>query len=107
MSQYASCSVIVNRFLNVDYEERRDWSAYIAPNKRRDRRSSVSLNLQLHTAPDRTTPNTFDSALTDALISGIAKGSEAYKLVGSYVTTPLNWSASPFALAYARFFYWF
>jgi len=31
-------------------------------------------------------------ALTDPLISGIAKGSEAYKLVGSYVTTPLNWA---------------
>lgn len=33
------------------------------------------------------------SALTDALISGIAKGSKAYKLVGSYVTSPLNWYA--------------
>ncbi|EKM58327.1 uncharacterized protein PHACADRAFT_207160 [Phanerochaete carnosa HHB-10118-sp] len=31
-------------------------------------------------------------ALTDPLISGIAKGSEAYKLVGSYVSTPLNWA---------------
>ncbi|KAI8969494.1 periplasmic binding protein-like II [Trametes punicea] len=31
-------------------------------------------------------------ALTDPLISGIAKGSRAYKLVGSYVTTPLNWA---------------
>ncbi|KAI0775167.1 periplasmic binding protein-like II [Trametes elegans] len=31
-------------------------------------------------------------ALTDPLISGIAKGSKAYKLVGSYVTTPLNWA---------------
>lgn len=31
-------------------------------------------------------------ALTDPLISGIAKGSDAYKLVGSYVTTPLNWA---------------
>ncbi|KIP07629.1 hypothetical protein PHLGIDRAFT_411239 [Phlebiopsis gigantea 11061_1 CR5-6] len=31
-------------------------------------------------------------ALTDPLISGIAKGSEAYKLVGSYVNTPLNWA---------------
>ncbi|OSX57786.1 hypothetical protein POSPLADRAFT_1076248 [Postia placenta MAD-698-R-SB12] len=31
-------------------------------------------------------------ALTDPLISGIAKGSEHYKLVGSYVTTPLNWA---------------
>ena len=31
------------------------------------------------------------SALTDALISGIAKGSKAYKLVGSYVASPLNW----------------
>ncbi|TFK45854.1 periplasmic binding protein-like II [Heliocybe sulcata] len=31
-------------------------------------------------------------ALTDPLLSGIAKGSEAYKLVGSYVTTPLNWA---------------
>lgn len=31
-------------------------------------------------------------ALTDPLISGIAKGSHAYKLVGSYVTTPLNWA---------------
>ncbi|KAJ3881045.1 hypothetical protein F5051DRAFT_398263 [Lentinula edodes] len=31
-------------------------------------------------------------ALTDPLISGIANGSEAYKLVGSYVTTPLNWA---------------
>ncbi|KAF9644889.1 periplasmic binding protein-like II [Thelephora ganbajun] len=40
-------------------------------------------------------------ALTDALISGIAKGSKAYKLVGSYVTSPLNWAvvtgkSSPF-----------
>lgn len=33
-------------------------------------------------------------ALTDPLISGIAKGSKAYKLVGSYVTTPLNWAVS-------------
>ncbi|KAK2460974.1 hypothetical protein APHAL10511_007444 [Amanita phalloides] len=31
-------------------------------------------------------------ALTDPLISGIANGSKAYKLVGSYVTTPLNWA---------------
>ncbi|KAI0783655.1 periplasmic binding protein-like II [Abortiporus biennis] len=31
-------------------------------------------------------------ALTDPLISGIAKGSTAYKLVGSYVSTPLNWA---------------
>jgi len=31
-------------------------------------------------------------ALTDPLIAGIAKGSDAYKLVGSYVTTPLNWA---------------
>ena len=31
------------------------------------------------------------SALTDPLISGIAKGSQAYKLVGSFVSTPLNW----------------
>jgi len=30
-------------------------------------------------------------ALTDALISGIANGSTAYRLVGSYVSTPLNW----------------
>ena len=33
----------------------------------------------------------YASALTDPLISGIAKGSEQYKLVGSYVTAPLNW----------------
>ena len=32
-----------------------------------------------------------NSALTDALIAGIAKGSKAYKLVGSYVTSPLRW----------------
>ncbi|KAI0062267.1 hypothetical protein BV25DRAFT_1907639 [Artomyces pyxidatus] len=32
------------------------------------------------------------AALTDPLISGIANGSKAYKLVGSYVTTPLNWA---------------
>ncbi|ETW83162.1 hypothetical protein HETIRDRAFT_316275 [Heterobasidion irregulare TC 32-1] len=31
-------------------------------------------------------------ALTDPLISGIAKGSKAYKLIGSYVNTPLNWA---------------
>ncbi|KAJ1307539.1 hypothetical protein OPQ81_001636 [Rhizoctonia solani] len=31
-------------------------------------------------------------ALTDALIAGIANGSHAYKLVGSYVSTPLNWA---------------
>ncbi|TFK18119.1 hypothetical protein FA15DRAFT_675530 [Coprinopsis marcescibilis] len=31
-------------------------------------------------------------ALTDALITGIAKGSKAYKLVGSFVATPLNWA---------------
>ncbi|KZT07782.1 periplasmic binding protein-like II [Laetiporus sulphureus 93-53] len=31
-------------------------------------------------------------ALTDPLISGIVKGNEHYKLVGSYVTTPLNWA---------------
>lgn len=40
-------------------------------------------------------------ALTDALVSGIAKGSTAYKFVGSYVTSPLNWAvvtgkSSPF-----------
>jgi hypothetical protein len=37
----------------------------------------------------------FTSALTDALISGIANGSTAYKLVGSYVSSPLNWYAHP------------
>ncbi|KAH9994805.1 periplasmic binding protein-like II [Russula vinacea] len=31
-------------------------------------------------------------ALTDALIAGIANGSNAYRLVGSYVSTPLNWA---------------
>lgn len=31
-------------------------------------------------------------ALTDPLISGIANGSKAYKLVGSCVSTPLNWA---------------
>jgi len=31
-------------------------------------------------------------ALTDPLIAGIVKGSTAYKLVGSYVTSPLNWA---------------
>ncbi|KAF8959505.1 hypothetical protein BDZ97DRAFT_1837445 [Flammula alnicola] len=31
-------------------------------------------------------------ALTDPLISGIANGSKAYKLVGSFVATPLNWA---------------
>ncbi|KAF8515543.1 periplasmic binding protein-like II [Gautieria morchelliformis] len=31
-------------------------------------------------------------ALTDPLIAGIARGSDAYKLVGSYVATPLNWA---------------
>ncbi|KIY69088.1 hypothetical protein CYLTODRAFT_373274 [Cylindrobasidium torrendii FP15055 ss-10] len=31
-------------------------------------------------------------ATTDPLISGIAKGSNAYKLVGVYVSTPLNWA---------------
>ncbi|KAF9000681.1 hypothetical protein BDQ17DRAFT_1400450 [Cyathus striatus] len=31
-------------------------------------------------------------ALTDPLITGIANGSKAYKLVGSYVSTPLNWA---------------
>ncbi|KAF9052477.1 periplasmic binding protein-like II [Hymenopellis radicata] len=31
-------------------------------------------------------------ALTDPLISGIANGSKAYKLVGRYVSTPLNWA---------------
>lgn len=35
-----------------------------------------------------------DSALTDPLIAGIAKGSVAYKLIGTYVTTPLNWSVA-------------
>ncbi|KAH0833041.1 hypothetical protein J3R83DRAFT_12032 [Lanmaoa asiatica] len=34
-------------------------------------------------------------ALTDPLIAGIAKGSNAYKLVGSYVTSPLRWYISP------------
>ncbi|KAI0317062.1 periplasmic binding protein-like II, partial [Amylostereum chailletii] len=41
-------------------------------------------------------------ALTDPLIAGIANGSEAYRLVGSYVSTPLNWAVitgktSPYA----------
>jgi len=31
-------------------------------------------------------------ALTDPLISGIANGSTAYRLCGSYVSTPLNWA---------------
>ncbi|KAL4064400.1 hypothetical protein V8B97DRAFT_1870055 [Scleroderma yunnanense] len=31
-------------------------------------------------------------ALTDALIAGIARGSKAYKLVGSYVNSPLKWA---------------
>ncbi|KAF8899931.1 hypothetical protein CPB84DRAFT_1962592 [Gymnopilus junonius] len=31
-------------------------------------------------------------ALTDPLITGIANGSKAYKLVGSFVSTPLNWA---------------
>ncbi|KAI6108059.1 hypothetical protein F5141DRAFT_1189085 [Pisolithus sp. B1] len=31
-------------------------------------------------------------ALTDPLIAGIAKGSQAYKLVGSYVNSPLKWA---------------
>lgn len=31
-------------------------------------------------------------ALTEALITGIAKGRQDYKLVGSYVRTPLNWA---------------
>lgn len=31
-------------------------------------------------------------ALTDPLIAGISRGSQAYKLVGTYVTTPLNWA---------------
>ncbi|TEB25166.1 periplasmic binding protein-like II [Coprinellus micaceus] len=31
-------------------------------------------------------------ALTDALITGVAKGSKAYRLVGSYVSSPLNWA---------------
>jgi len=31
-------------------------------------------------------------ALTDPLISGIANGSTSYKLVGSYVSSPLNWA---------------
>jgi len=30
--------------------------------------------------------------LTDPFIAGIAKGSSAYKLVGTYVTSPLNWA---------------
>ncbi|TFK40169.1 hypothetical protein BDQ12DRAFT_648506 [Crucibulum laeve] len=33
-------------------------------------------------------------ALTDPLISGIANGSKAYKLVGSFVSTPLNWAVT-------------
>ncbi|KAF9446602.1 periplasmic binding protein-like II, partial [Macrolepiota fuliginosa MF-IS2] len=42
----------------------------------------------------RLTNNEIDVAiaLTDPLISGIANGSKAYKLVGSYVSTPLNWA---------------
>lgn len=31
-------------------------------------------------------------ALTDALIAGIANGSKAYRLIGSYVQTSLNWA---------------
>ncbi|CAG8591518.1 1807_t:CDS:2 [Acaulospora colombiana] len=31
-------------------------------------------------------------ALTDALIAGIANGNPDYRLVGQYITTPLNWS---------------
>ncbi|KAJ7928912.1 periplasmic binding protein-like II [Mycena leptocephala] len=39
-----------------------------------------------------TGPDELLRALTDPLISGIANGSTAYKLVGSYVSTPLNWA---------------
>ena len=31
------------------------------------------------------------SALTDALIAGIANGQKAYKLVGRYISSPLRW----------------
>jgi ABC-type nitrate/sulfonate/bicarbonate transport system substrate-binding protein len=31
-------------------------------------------------------------ALTDPLLAGIAKGSTSYRLVGSYVTSPLRWA---------------
>jgi ABC-type nitrate/sulfonate/bicarbonate transport system substrate-binding protein len=31
-------------------------------------------------------------ALTESLIAGIAKGAGTYKLVGNYVSTPLNWA---------------
>jgi ABC-type nitrate/sulfonate/bicarbonate transport system substrate-binding protein len=31
-------------------------------------------------------------ALTESLIAGIAKGNRSYKLVGNYVSTPLNWA---------------
>jgi len=39
-----------------------------------------------------THPRNSQSALTDPLIAGIANGSRAYKLVGSFVSTPLNWA---------------
>ena len=31
-------------------------------------------------------------ALTEALIAGIAKGNQSYRLVGSFVSTPLLWA---------------
>ncbi|KAL7417100.1 hypothetical protein BDY24DRAFT_376684 [Mrakia frigida] len=42
----------------------------------------------------RLTANEIDVsiALTESLIAGIVKGSKAYKMIGSYVKTPLNWA---------------
>jgi len=45
-------------------------------------------------------------ALTDPLIAGIAKGSEAYKLVGSYVTSPLRWCAGPVPCVHRLTYKW-
>ena len=43
--------------------------------------------------PSSLSPPSF-SALTESLIAGIVKGSKAYKMIGSYVKTPLNCSSS-------------
>lgn len=37
---------------------------------------------------------TTPSAPTETTVAGIAKGDATYRLVGSYVTSPMNWSVA-------------
>jgi hypothetical protein len=78
--------------MHVDVHVRWDGPTDLPSDQRRDRRCNVRPSVLRDSVPGSDlAPIRYDSALTDPLIAGIAKGSKAYKLVGSYVTSPLKW----------------